>query len=656
MSGRILILGAGNAQIDLIERCRAMEMEVHGVSYCDTDPGVKLLDRFEPINIVDVDGVEGYIRRHRIDYIYSVGSDIAMPTLCEAARRTGLYCFISPRAAEICCNKGKLRQALLGSPYQIEHVICKRAEDAKGIAFYPVMMKPVDSQGQRGVMLCRSYDEVQAHFAQAMAYSRCGELILERYIPGDEVSFNAYMVDGRLAFGILSDRESFSEYPGGIVKGHRLPSRYAGTKTEKRIYALVSEAAARIGLYNGPLYFQIMIDKGWPYLLEAAPRLDGCHMWRLIKLYTGVDLLRMTLSHLLTGRAEIPQWAPLVRSARTEFICRAPEAVFYPEPDHPKAVLGRDYYRPGERVRKLNGYMEKCGYRMYTEKLRFGLIGGSGVIGQNFFRLYAQEFALEDISRSGGFLPAYRREMLAKALEGCDAAVILAAKKAAGSQDEDFSINPQIAREAMQACRAAGVRRVVYISTRCVYDPEGGVPLAEDAPVRPINAYGESKAQAEEICLALGKEYGIRVVILRLAQVISAEEAHTAFSVFLRRALHGEEVIVHGRGRGMRDYVYVDDACAGIRRALLEKDASGVYNIGSGAASSIADLAYAAARAADTGAKVVFREDMPEDKAIWALDIARAKSGLGYAPEFSLDEAARSCAQRLRESKGGADR
>ncbi len=654
MSERILVLGAGNAQIDLIERCREMQMEVHGVSYCGTDPGVKLLDHFEPINIVDVDGVEDYIRRHRIDHIYSVGSDIAMPTLCEAARRTGLYCFISPYAAELCCNKGRMREALRGSPYQIEYAICRRAEDAKDIAFYPAMMKPVDSQGQRGVMLCRSYDEVQAHFAQSLAHSRCGEVILERYIAGNEVSFNAYMVDGRLAFGMLSDRESFSEYPGGIVKGHRIPSRYAGTETERHIYALVNEAAARIGLCNGPLYFQIMIDKGWPYLLEAAPRLDGCHMWRLIKLYTGVDLLRITLSHLLTGRAEIPQWTPLVRSARTEFICRAPEAVFYPEADDPKAVLSRDYYHPGERVRKMNGYMEKCGYHMYTQKLRFGLIGGSGVIGKSFFRLYAQEFALEDISRSNGSIPAYHREALAKALEGCDTAVILAAKKAAGSQDEDFSVNPIIAREAMEASRAAGMRRVVYISTRCVYDPKGSLPFAEDARVRPINAYGESKARAEEICLALGKEYGIRVVVLRLAQVLSAQELHTAFSVFLRRALRGEDLTVYGRGRGMRDYVYVDDACAGIRRALLEKEASGVYNIGSGAASSIADLARAALRAADTGAKVVFREELPEDESVWALDITRAKSELGYAPGFSLDEAAQACVERLRRSKGGA--
>jgi formate-dependent phosphoribosylglycinamide formyltransferase (GAR transformylase) len=69
---KILILGAGNAQIDLIRYCKRMGMEVLGCSYSDTDPGIPLLDHFEQINITDVRGVIAYAEREAVDFIYSV--------------------------------------------------------------------------------------------------------------------------------------------------------------------------------------------------------------------------------------------------------------------------------------------------------------------------------------------------------------------------------------------------------------------------------------------------------------------------------------------------------------------------------------------------------------------------------------------------------
>lgn len=644
----ILILGAGNAQIDLIERCREWGMEIHGVSCCHTDPGIALLDHFEQIDILDVDGVESYIRRHRIEHIYSVGSDLAMPTISEAARRTGLNCFISPETAQICCSKQLMRSALRGSPYQVRHVICRRLPDAEGIDFYPVIMKPVDSQGQRGIFLCRSHADVQRYFAQSMAHSRCGALILERYLPGDEVSFSGYMLDGRRIFGMLSDRESFKEYPGGIVKGHRLPSVYSETPAETAILALVDEAVKRLNILNGPVYFQIMIHQDHPYLLEVTPRLDGCHMWRLIRLYTGVDLLDMALRHLVSGTISVPQWFPLVKSARTAFVCRAPDTAFVPEPQIGFPAVSRDYYRAGEPVRRINGHMEKCGYRMYVQKKRIALIGGSGVIGRCFARMYAQDFDLIDVSRSTGTAGDYRRSALARSLMGCDAAVILAAKKSVG-EDTDYAVNVRIAEEALHACHAAGVKAVVFLSTRCVY-AAAQPPFAEDAPISPINAYGKSKYEAEQRCLALAAQYGIRTCVLRIAQVLSPEDTRTAFHTFLSQAMRGENLCVYGRGCGKRDYIDVRDVCRAIRQALLAPSACGVFNIGSGRPTSIAELAHAAVLAADTGAQVVLHEDMPEDTSVSFLRVDKARSVLGFSAQHALRSSAEDGIRHLRQA------
>ena len=95
---KILILGAGNAQMDLIEYCNENNYEVYGCSYTNTDKGIPLLDHFEQINIVDADKIEEYAKKNSIDIIYSVGSDIAMPTVSKVAERLNLPHFEIGRA------------------------------------------------------------------------------------------------------------------------------------------------------------------------------------------------------------------------------------------------------------------------------------------------------------------------------------------------------------------------------------------------------------------------------------------------------------------------------------------------------------------------------------------------------------------------------
>lgn len=583
---------------------------------------------------MDADGVEAYARENRVDAIYSVGSDIAMPTVCRVAERLGLAHFVTSETADVCRAKPRMRDALRGSAYQVHYVLCRRLEDARDIDFYPVMMKPADSQGQRGVYRCRDYAEVARYFGRSMAHSRCGALILERYIPGNEVSFNGYMHHGELIFGLMSDRESFDAYPGGIVKGHRLPSMYRGTKAEERVLSLVREAVDRLKIHDGPVYFQIMIHDGWPYLLEVTPRLDGCHMWKLIELYAGVDLLDMALRHLLGGEIAAPVWRPRVEAARTEFVCRAPGTAFAAEPDEGVPAAARDYYREGEIVRPINGYMEKCGYRMYVRRTRVALIGGSGVIGGCFRQMYGAEFDLIDVSRGTGAIAAYTRDAIAERLSGCDAAVILAAQKV--REGADYSVNGAIARESVEACCAAGVKRVVLLSTRCVYDPAAKSPWDEDAPVSPVNAYGQSKREAEQICHDLCERYAVRLHILRLAQVLSARDGTTAFATFLRAALAGENLTVYDGGE--RDYVDVRDVCRAIALTLRTDAPTGIYNIGSGVSTSVARMAEAIAR--EAGVRVIDRRNAARERTSWRLDIAKARRLLGFSPIYTIETTA----------------
>lgn len=369
MRKKVLILGASNAQIDAIEYCKARDIEVSGCSYTTVDNGIPLLDHFGQVDIKDPVGVAALAKEVEADVIYSIGSDIAMPTVMKVSEMLGLPHFISYETAEVCHAKHKMRAAL-GKDFKgnAAFVVCSSLEEALAFDDFPGMMKPVDSQGQRGCYRVDSKKDIEEHFATSLDYSKEGKVIIETFIDGPEVSVNAYMQDGILRFALVSDRYVFDEYPGGIIKEHVVPSSFADAKAQEECIDLVRRMTEKLGILNGPCYFQIKLDpQNHPVILEVTPRLDGCHMWNLIKHYCGVDLLDACFTHLLENKPVLTEPVVFPKTEyKLAFTCKETGATFNREEyDISKAEYVFWYYQTGDRVRKVNGFMEKGGYQIY---------------------------------------------------------------------------------------------------------------------------------------------------------------------------------------------------------------------------------------------------------------------------------------------------
>lgn len=365
---RILILGAGNAQIDAIEYCKFRGFKVCGCSYSKEDKGIPLLDYFEQVDIKDINKVAALAEKFKADVIYSVGSDLAMPTVMKVSEQMNLPHFISYETAQICHAKHLMRNAL-GENFSgnAPFVVCDSLEEALTFQNFPAMMKPVDSQGQRGCFRIDSKKEIETYFDISLAYSVEGKVIIETFVDGPEISVNAYMQDGELKFALVSDRIVFDEYPGGIIKEHLVPSSFADEEAKAETIDLVKRVAKKLGINNGPCYYQIKLNsENHPILLEVTPRLDGCHMWNLIKHYCGVDLLEASFQHLLENKKVMTD--PIIfpkTEYKLTFNCKKTGAYFDREEyDCSGAEYVFWYYETGEVVRKLNGFMEKGGYQI----------------------------------------------------------------------------------------------------------------------------------------------------------------------------------------------------------------------------------------------------------------------------------------------------
>lgn len=366
MKKRILILGAGNAQIDAIEYCKSHGYEVVGCSYTTVDCGIPHLDYFEQVDIKSVEGVSALAKKYGVNAVYSVGSDLAMPTAMKVSEELRLPHFVSSEVASICHSKHLMRSAL-GSDFEgnAKFIVCETVDEAVKFDDFPAMMKPVDSQGQRGCFKVESEEDIIEHFATSLDYSIEGKVIVEKFVNGPEVSVNAYFQNGKMKFALVSDRYAFDEYPGGIIKEHVVPSSFAKGEVREQTIDLAERIAKKLGIKDGPVYYQIKLDQGrTPIILELAPRFDGCHMWNLIKYYCGADLLDACFQHLLEGNEVLADEYPMSNEEYTlVFMSKEYNSTFHKSDfkvDDADFVCY--YYNDGDRVLKVNGYIEKCGY------------------------------------------------------------------------------------------------------------------------------------------------------------------------------------------------------------------------------------------------------------------------------------------------------
>ncbi|UWQ19676.1 acetyl-CoA carboxylase biotin carboxylase subunit family protein [Jannaschia sp. M317] len=360
---KFLVLGIGNAQVDLLEYLSG-SFEVHALANSTEARGYSLADVFGLVNIADPDAVLEYAKANEIDYVYSVGSDVAMPSAMYVAEQLGLPHFVSSRTAVICNNKVKLRTELAQTYGALEFSLLEDGTGGRDIPL-PAMLKPVDSQGQRGVQTITSHDEIPAAFETAIAFSRSGKAILERKVDGVEISVNAYMVDGELVFFLPSDRLAWAQFDGGIIRKHILPTTLSD-QVVANVRRLAEESLKALEIRNGPAYFQIKIDAETPRLIEVTPRLDGCHMWRLIRATTGVDLLDASIRHLQGDTPVFPKDIPL-RAGVLEFLCQPPGETFHRVETDPEAETLVWYYDEGQKVSRMNGYMEKAGFQIVVD-------------------------------------------------------------------------------------------------------------------------------------------------------------------------------------------------------------------------------------------------------------------------------------------------
>lgn len=204
----------------------------------------------------------------------------------------------------------------------------------------------------------------------------------------------------------------------------------------------------------------------------------------------------------------------------------------------------------------------------------------------------------------------------------------------------------------MEAMRDVGVHRVVFVSSGAVYGDQGAQPLKETAPPNPRSPYAVSKLAAEYYVRTIGDLWGIESVSLRVFNAYGPGQhlppSHPpVIPNFLRQAMRGGTLVMHGDGNQTRDYVYVDDVVTALIAAATAPGINQmVINIGSGQETSIRALVRMVTAVTGAKTEVINNPRTSPGVSRMCADLGLAREKLGYQPRFTLEEGLRLTLER----------
>jgi len=368
---RLLVLGAGPAQLGLLAAARARDLHVMAVDRDPSAPGFRYADRRAIVSTEDESGIERLASAERVDGLIAPGIDWPVAIAARVAERLALPHPISPETSALSTSKLRQRERFdeAGVP-QPAYEICSGAveamEAAKRIGF-PCVVKAPDRQGQRGLTLVGASEDVEEAVRVALDASRSATLLVEEHVPGREVTVNAFSARGSFVPLTVTDRLT-APLPGfGVALTHVWPSELEPTEIGAAVEAAAAAAAA-VGIESGPSYTQVLLGPEGPRVGELAARLGGGHDAELCRVALGVDLNGAALSAALGEDVAASSLAPVARvgGACVRFLVAPPgelrEVNGLEEAFAQEGIRGiRIYRRPGHRFGELRRGADRAG-------------------------------------------------------------------------------------------------------------------------------------------------------------------------------------------------------------------------------------------------------------------------------------------------------
>lgn len=302
---KLLMLGGSHFQVPAIKTARLMGHYVITCDYLEENPGHQYAHEYHNVSTTDKEAVLSLAKLLKIDGIVCYASDPAAPTAAYVAEKLGLP--TNPyKSVDILSNKDLYRDFLAKNGFNVPKAKGYNLLEEAKVDFHtfkmPVMVKPVDSSGSKGVAKIDSIDLLEEKVDVALSFSRVKRFIIEEYVEkfGYQIAGDGFSVNGRLVFRCFANQH-FEEnsvnpfVPIGNSWPYNMPE-YVHKKIHNEIQRALQLLEMKTGAYN----FDIRIDNDENiYLMEIAPRNGGNLIPQVTNYATNVDMVEYTIKAAL---------------------------------------------------------------------------------------------------------------------------------------------------------------------------------------------------------------------------------------------------------------------------------------------------------------------------------------------------------------------
>lgn len=294
---KLLILGAMEMHVPLILRAKELGLYVITCDYIPENPGHKLADESYYDSTTDLDAVLKLAERLKVDGIMTYNSDPAAPTAAYVAEKLGLpgnpY-----EAVKIMSEKNLFRDFLCKNGLNFpKYGNFSDSEDVvKHISEFslPVIIKPVDSSGSKGVTVVYDTEKVKEAVESALSKSRCKKFIVEEYIEpiGRQLHGDGFIENGKVTFLYLGDHHFDSSINNLVPYSTTYPTEHSKEIVEE-CKNQIQQFISKVGFKNGGFNVELRVSKkdGKAYIIDIGARNGGNFTPKVIEYGSGFNFL-----------------------------------------------------------------------------------------------------------------------------------------------------------------------------------------------------------------------------------------------------------------------------------------------------------------------------------------------------------------------------
>lgn len=307
----VLIFGVGPLQESIIGRAKKMGLYTVGIDPCADATCKDCVDAFEVVPGQDYEGHCEVVEKYGIDAIVTTATDKPLVMMARIAEKYG-FPFYSVETAQWSTDKFQMKQRFMEGG-----VPCAKGRLVKSVSEvedfeYPIIIKPRDNSGSRGVKLCRSKEELKASMSEALEVSKLDTVLVEEFIEGPEYSIEGLHHDGKSEVIQFTEKKT-TEFPYNVELGHIQPANIS-EENKQKIREIVLKIGKALNFENCPSHTELKINERGIFVIETSPRLGGDYITSTITpLSTGVnledELLKISLGESINPRPNAVQYA-----------------------------------------------------------------------------------------------------------------------------------------------------------------------------------------------------------------------------------------------------------------------------------------------------------------------------------------------------------